>query len=271
MKAFKKYICLLKSIAVFTAMALMIACGTGRSQSDKTVEGQDDTSEIMVFAAASLTDVLGEIIDAFEVEYHVTVRTNMGSSGTLARQIEQGEIPDVFLSASETWADYVDSLGMMLPGTKTVFARNQLALIAPLNSDAQVAGIDNSLDLMSLLGSGRLSIGDPAHVPAGKYAEESLNYYGWLKGLEGRTLQAKDVRSALMVVELEEAPLGIVYSTDAQKSEKVKILSIFPEESHTPVTYMGGVCGEGEMAGEFFAFLNSEETNPVWDKYGFSK
>ena len=239
------------------------------TQNEKT--GSEEPQPLMIFAAASLTDVLSEIIDSFEVKHPVHIQTNMASSGTLARQIEQGGIPDLFISASKKWADYVDSLGHILPGTKRAIAGNELVLIAPLNSPLEVAAIDSTLDFISLLGSERLSVGDPAHVPAGKYARQSLEYFGWYSSLEQKTLPAKDVRSALMVVEMEEAPLGIVYRTDAQKSSKVKILNTFPEKSHQPVVYMGGICKDNTMAKTFFEYLNSENTGKIWTKYGFKR
>jgi molybdate transport system substrate-binding protein len=263
---------LLSLLSVFTLIFLALSCGTG---SKKNVQNKSGDSEvqppIMVFAAASLTDVLSEIIDSFEVKYQVKVQTNMASSGTLARQIEQGGTPDIFISASKKWADYIDSLGYILSGTKVAIAKNDLVLIAPLNSTLEVSVIDSSLNFVFLLGGERLSIGDPAHVPAGKYAQQSLQYFGWYDQLNGKTLPAKDVRSALMVVEMEEAPLGIVYRTDARKSVKVKILNAFPENSHKPIVYMGGVCKDNSTAKAFFDYLNSDATKVTWLKYGFKK
>jgi molybdate transport system substrate-binding protein len=150
---------LLSLLSVFTLIFLALSCGTG---SKKNVQNKSGDSEvqppIMVFAAASLTDVLSEIIDSFEVKYQVKVQTNMASSGTLARQIEQGGTPDIFISASKKWADYIDSLGYILSGTKVAIAKNDLVLIAPLNSTLEVSVIDSSLNFVFLLGGERLSI-----------------------------------------------------------------------------------------------------------------
>ena len=255
-------------ILILTGTILMIvSCGNGSKSTDTDKKEQN----IMVFAAASLTDVLSEIIDSFEVKYQVKIQTNMASSGTLARQIEQGGTPDVYISASKKWADYVDSIGGLLPGTKMQIVKNELALIAPQNSPVKVAEIDGSLDIISMLGNNRLSMGDPAHVPAGRYAKQALEYFGWWSQLENRILPGKDVRSALMVVEMGESPLGIVYRTDALKSKKVTILSTFPEQSHKPVVYVGGICKDNDAAKQFFAFLTGEETRGIWEKYGFKK
>ena len=256
-------------IALVTLALFLYACGTGKSKTGKNEEGTEQ--QIMVFAAASLTDVLSEIIDSFEVKTHIMVQTNMASSGTLARQIEQGGSPDIFISASKKWANYVDSMGLILPGFREEIAQNELVLIAPINTTLKAEKIDSTLDFISLTGTGRLSIGDPAHVPAGKYARQSLEYFGWYKPLENKTLPAKDVRSALMVVEMEESPIGIVYKTDAMKSGKVIILTKFPDKSHKPIVYVAGVCKDNPAAKEFFTFLNSGETLPIWVKYGFKK
>lgn len=269
MKKFLTKLC--KGIAMITVFVMLFSCGTNPEKAVESVDIISVKPEIMVFSAASLTDVLGEIVDSFEVKYGAVVQTNMASSGTLARQIEQGGAPDVYISASKKWANYVDSLGFILPGFKGGIARNELVLIAPHNSSIEVGVIDSTLGFVSLLGTERLSMGDPAHVPAGKYAKQSLVYYGWFDKLKDKTLPAKDVRSALMVIEMEEAPLGVVYRTDARKSEKVKILNTFPENSHKPIVYVAGVCRDDETAKNFFAFLNSAETIAIWKKHGFKK
>lgn len=257
-----------KGMAIMIALTFFFSCNTGKSKTDKNNETEQP---IMIFAAASLTNVLTEIVDSFEVKYKVKIQTNLASSGTLARQIEQGGIPDIYLSASKKWADYVDSLGVIQKGYKTNIAKNNLVLIAPLNSELVVPAIDSSFNMLSVIGSERLSMGDPTHVPAGKYAKQSLTYYGWYNQLKDKLLPAKDVRSALMVVELGETPLGIVYRTDAQKSKRVKILNTFPECSHKPIVYVGGVCKNNKNAIAFFNYLNSDLTKAIWSKYGFEK
>ncbi len=255
----------LLKLTAFIALILATSCKpVGNSKSST----EDKT--LMVFSAASLTDVLSELADSFEVKYKVKVKTNMASSGTLARQIEQGGKPDIYISASKKWADYVDSLGYIQKGFKATIANNQLVLIAPKTSTTEVASIDSTLDFISLLKDARLSMGDPAHVPAGKYAKQSLEYYGWYKQLNGKTLPAKDVRSALMVVEMEEAPMGIVYKTDALKSTKVKILNSFPENSHKPIMYVSGVINDKQIAKDFFAYIQTAQAKTIWEKYGFN-
>ena len=196
---------------------------------------------IMVFAAASLTNVMAEMIDSFNITHAIKVKTNFTSSGTLARQIEQGGSADIYLSANTKWSNYIDSLGYFIKDYKSNIAENTLVLIASIDSDLNPVSIDSTLNLSALLQNERLSIGDPKHVPAGRYAKQAITYLGQYEQLQPQLLPAKDVRSALMVVEMSEAPLGIVYATDAQKSKKVKIIGTFPEQSHQPVIYAGGV------------------------------
>jgi molybdate transport system substrate-binding protein len=261
-----------KLFALSFVAIFLFSCGTG---TQKKTNAENTNSEalqpIMVFAAASLTDVISEIVDSFEVKYNVKVQINLASSGTHVRQIEQGGSPDVIISASNQLANYIDSMGYMVAGTKKIITKNELVLIAPGNSTIEIEAIDSNLDFLSLLATERLSMGDPSHVPAGKYAKQSLEYFGWYSKLEGKILPAKDVRSALMVVEMEEAPLGIVYRTDAQKSTKVKILGTFPEPSHKPIVYVGGICKDNSTAKAFFEYVNSDATKAIWAKYGFIK
>ncbi|WP_430931751.1 molybdate ABC transporter substrate-binding protein [Saccharicrinis sp. 156] len=250
----------------FILLLFLASCDFSNPKVSGTEAGKD---VLMIFAGASLTDVLTEIIDSFEINNDVRVQTNFASSGTLARQIQQVGAPDVYISASKKWADYVDSLGMVQPDYKTVVASNQLVFIAPLKSNLKIAAIESSFDIVQALGSGRLSIGDPSHVPAGKYAEQALTHYGWYHQVKKQSIPAKDVRSALMFVELGEAPLGIVYKTDALKSKKVKILGTFPETSHEPILFIASVCKNNPRAKDFYAFLNSAVSKQVWNKHGF--
>jgi len=257
---------LTRGLAFIAVAVLLFSCGN-----KKTTETTSEPVTISVYAAASLSDVLTEIIDSFQVNNNVKVVTNLASSGTLARQIEQGEVPDLFLSASKKWGDYVDSLGHKIKEYKKPFAKNDLVLIAPADSKLGELTIDSSLNMLEMLGDWRLSVGDPEHVPAGKYAQQALTYYGWYTDLQPKLLPAKDVRSALMVVEMGESPLGIVYRSDALKSEKVKILGAFPKQSHKPITYVAVVCKDNQATIDFYDFINCEAMLPIWSKYGFNK
>lgn len=251
---------------------LLFSCGTGtRKETKKDSKNPEKLQPIMVFAAAGVSEPLNEIIDSFELKYPVKVQTNYASSGTLARQIEQQELPGLFISASKKWMNYVDSLRLVVNREIIEIAHDKLVLISPLNSTVNQVLVDSSLNLKKLLGDGMLSLGDPAHVPAGEYARQSLKYYGWLSLVEKKMLKAKDVRSAVMVVEMEEVPLGIAYYTVASKSEKVNIIGCFPENAHKPIVFTAAICKQNKYTTAFFNFLNSPVSNVIWKKYGFTK
>jgi molybdate transport system substrate-binding protein len=141
--------------------------------------------------------------------------------------------------------------------------------VVPQNSSIDTLNISSSLDFPKAF-AGRLAIGDPAHVPAGQYAAEALKSLGWYKSLEPRFLKTKDVRSALMVVELGECEMGIVYATDAMKSDKVRAVGVFPESSHQPVEYWAakGKYG-GSAADSLLNYLHSAEADYIWKSFGF--
>lgn len=226
---------------------------------------------LLVYSAASLSDVMKELRDSFEVRYEKEVMLNFASSGTLARQIEHGGNPDVYLSANLRWAKYVDSLGYIVDTLMQNVAYNSLVLIAPKESSLLSLEIDSMLDLKILLGSRYLAMGNPAHVPAGKYAKETLEYYAQYLSLEENLLFAKDIRSALMMVEMGEAELGLVYATDAVKSQKVKVLQHMSEESHSRIRYVASLCQDNELALSFYKYINSDAALLVWEKHGFKK
>lgn len=250
--------------------SVLHACSMSSSKNTNTI---DDAKEknVIVFAGVGLADVLEEIAYLFEIKHHVQVKLNLASSGTLARQIKSGATADVYISASKKWADYADSLGITKKGYRSVIAQNQLVLVAPITKGPFNITIDSNCNIHALLKSERLSIGDPAHVPAGEYAKQALTYYGWFTQIGKQFLFAKDVRSALMVVEMEEAPLGIVYRTDALKSKKVKIIDTFPEVSHKPIVFTASVCSSNTYAYKFYEYLLSEEASHIFAKYGFKK
>jgi molybdate transport system substrate-binding protein len=270
-------------IFITAMMGILSACKSGPVAGDPEVQEMASgpsgskpeaalppaPEELMVFAAASLTDVMTDITAVFEQKTHIRVLLNLASSGTLARQMELGNQPDVFVSASKKWADYVAEKGFTQKKWTQTVARNDLVLVAPGDSPLNPVKIDADLNFPSLSGDERLSLGDPAHVPAGKYAREALDHFGWYAPMKDKLLPAKDVRSALMVVELGEAPVGIVYRTDAEKSAKVKILGVFPEASHKPIQYVATVCSQHREAVDLFHFLTSPEAMGIWKKYGF--
>jgi molybdate transport system substrate-binding protein len=228
--------------------------------------------QITVYAAASLTDALKTIDGDYTSHSGVAVVESFASSSTLARQIEAGAPAQVFISADTKWMDYVAQKGLIEPATRINMLGNRLALIAPADAGGSPLAIDRTLDWQKLLGrDGRLSVGDPDHVPAGIYAKEALTHLGVWAALEPRLARAEDVRGALVLVERSEAPLGIVYVTDARISPKVRIVGVFPETLHSPIVYPFAVVkGAGSPSVQaYFRFLSGPKARSVFAGYGF--
>ncbi len=230
-----------------------------------------ETNSILVYSGAGLTDVITELSDSFQVKYNTKVHLNLASSGTLARQIEHGGEPDVYISASLRWANYVADLGFVVDSMVQDVCYNDLVLIAPSDSKIDTLVFDSTLNLSVLLKGNYFAIGNPAHVPVGKYAKESLSFYQQYELVLPYLLLAKDTRSVLMTVEMGEAALGMVYYTDALRSEKVKIVATLPEISHSKIKYVGSLCKNDPMALAFLAYIDLEEVQWIWKKYGFKK
>ncbi|MEO1224632.1 MAG: molybdate ABC transporter substrate-binding protein [Pseudomonadota bacterium] len=229
--------------------------------------------ELTVFAAASLTEALTEVSAAFEEETGHTVDMVFASSSTLARQIESGAPADVFISASPAWMDYLDDQGLIDPPTRRDLLVNALVLIAP---SGQAEPLDLREQLPEALGTdGRLAIGDPDHVPAGIFAAEALLSLGLWDELADRTARTGSVRAALALVERGEAPLGIVYATDAEITDGVAIVATFPEDSHQPIVYpVARIAEPGSPVGDrsvrtYLRYLADEAAAEIFRDHGF--
>nr|WP_163501357.1 molybdate ABC transporter substrate-binding protein [Halomonas socia] len=226
-----------------------------------------------VSAAASMTDAMDEAIEAYTAQHQdTTIVPVYASSSTLARQIVSGAPSDLFISANLDWMDWLEEQEVPLQERANLL-QNRLALIAPASSEVQefTPGEDGALE--GLLGAGdRLSVGDPDHVPAGIYAQQALEALGEWEALEPRLARANHVRGALALVERGETPAGIVYQTDAEASEGVRTLGLFPLDSHDPVVYpVALIDAEGnDDAAAFRAWLESEEALEIFAAHGFS-
>ncbi|MEX0923929.1 MAG: molybdate ABC transporter substrate-binding protein [Rhodovibrionaceae bacterium] len=230
--------------------------------------------DLTVFAAASLTDVMTAAGEVFRGKTGSEVRFSFASSSTLARQIEAGAPAQIFASANESWMDYLEERQLILAGSRESPIANRLVLIAPASSARGSVGVDVNLDLPALLGEGgRLVLGDPEHVPAGIYAKQALKSLGLWAGVEDRLARTDTARAALALVESGEAPLGIVYATDAKISEGVEAVGTIPASAHTPITYPFALLaeGDGEAARAFLAYLLGEEGISIFESFGFSR
>src|SRR5262252_3026285 len=215
--------------------------------------------EVTVFAAASLQNALEEIGATYKERTGHTAKFSFAASSALARQIEQGAPASVFASADEQWMDYLQQRKLIVDATRKDVLGNSLVLVVPAESKAQV-DLKPGFDFAQVLGSdGRWVTGDPSNVPVGRYAQEALTNLGVWDVAEKRLVRAENVRVALTFVERGEAAAGIVYSTDAAISQKVRVAGVFPATSHKPVTYPVAAVAkyDNPTTREFLAFLES--------------
>jgi molybdate transport system substrate-binding protein len=230
----------------------------------------NEAKTVIVFAAASTTNAMTDIARLFEKQNSGAVIFSFASSSTLAKQIENGAPADIYLSANQEWMDYLAGKGMIVAGSRFDLLSNRIVLIAPVKSPLEKVWIDAGLDLVRLIGDGRFAMGDPDHVPVGIYGKQAFEKLGLWNSLKNRIAPANDVRAALVMVERNETPLGLVYVTDAAISKKVKIIGVFPEDSHPPVVYPAAMIRETDMSRMFFDLLKTKAAADIFRKYGFS-
>ena len=219
---------------------------------------------ITVFAAASLKNALDE------VDSGIKVIASYAASSSLMKQIEQGAPADVFLSADIDWMDYGIKHNLIKNDTRKDLLGNRLVLIAPKDSKIGNVTIAPGFDLAALVGSGRIATGDVRAVPAGLYAKAALEKLGIWPSVESKIAMAENVRAALVLVARGEAPLGIVYETDAKIDPSVKIIGVFPEDSHPTIIYPVAMTKDAKPdAAQYLAFLITPEARAVFERYGF--
>src|SRR4051812_24499820 len=189
--------------------------------------------QVTVFAAASLKNALDDINTAWKAATGKSATISYAASSALAKQIEQGAPADVFISADLDWMAYLSDRKLTKKDTEHQLLGNRIVLVAPADS-ATKADIVKGFDLAGLLADGKLAMGNVDSVPAGKYGKEALEKLGMWASVEKSIAQAENVRAALALVSTGEAPLGIVYQTDAAADPKVRIVGTFPDDSHKP-------------------------------------
>lgn len=225
---------------------------------------------LTVFAAASLQNALEEISAAQRRAGGAPARLAFAASSTLARQIERGAPADVYVSADLAWMDYLAERGRIVQGSRVIVARNRLVLIAPA-ADAAPLEIAPGVALLERLGRGRLALGDPDHVPAGRYAKAALESLGLWASLAAHLAPVENVRVALALVARGEAPLGIVYASDVAVEPGVRVVGMFPPGSHPPIVYPAArvVGGAHDAAKRYLAFLRSAAARAAFARQGF--
>ena len=235
----------------------------------RCLAAQTDHPSVVVFAAASLTNVLQEIGDSFTRESAIPVKFSFAASSTLARQIEAGAPADVFFSADIEWMDYLQGRQLIRIASRHDVVANHLVLVAPADSKIQMK-IAPHFALASTLGTGHLTTGDPDSVPVGRYAREALTQLGVWNEVEKRLVRADSVRSALAFVDRGEAELGIVYATDAEIDKNVRVVDVFPDSTHLPIVYPIALTATAAADGlKFVEFVRGKAGDAVFRKYGF--
>jgi molybdate transport system substrate-binding protein len=226
---------------------------------------------ILVFAAASMKNALDDVDAAFTTKTGAKVVASYAASSALMKQIEQGAPADVFISADLQWMDYGEQKKLINSSTRVNLLGNRLVLIAPKDSTIGNVTIAPGFDLAGLAGTGRIATGDVRAVPVGIYAKEALEKLGIWASVEQKLAMTDNVRAALVLVARGEAPLGIVYETDAKVEPGVKIVGIFPDDSHSPIIYpVAATTGAKPDGVSYLAFLRSQAAKAIFEKYGFT-
>ena len=228
-------------------------------------------AETTVFAAASLTDVLPALASRYVAQGGRPVRFSFASSSTLARQLEIGAQAQLFVSADDEWMAYLTKKGLVEESTIANVAGNELALITAADSALAPAAVSEQSPLLAWLGGRRLALGDPSHVPAGRYAQAALEHLGLWASVEKHLAPAESVRTALVYVSQGEAALGIVYVSDLKRAAGVKLIGVFPANSHPAIVYPAAMIKgvKDPEARKFLAFLLGPEAVPLWRESGF--
>jgi molybdate transport system substrate-binding protein len=251
-----------RTLAICVFSGVFFASGVG---------GQAQTGgKLVVFAAASLATALNAIQPIFAQDKNQPVAISYGSSGTLAKQIEQGAPADVFISADTKWIDYLGKKNLLAPGTRRDLLGNDLVLIEPAGGQTKLK-IKPGFDLATLAGDGKIAVCTVASCPAGIYAKEAFTKLGIWGAVEPKLAQAANVRGALALVARGEAKFGVVYATDAKAEPKVRVIDVFPADSHSAIVYPVAVVASSKNANAatFEAFLTSQAAVKILTKQGF--
>jgi len=227
------------------------------------------SSDVLIFAAASLRNVIDDLAAPCKQNTGVSYKTSYAASSTLAKQINEGAPADLFISADLEWMDDVATHKMIQLDTRINLLGNDLVLVAP-KASTMTLKIGPNFGLAAALGSGRLAVGDPAAVPAGLYAKAALTSLGVWDSVSSHLAPAENVRAALLLVSRAEAPLGIVYRTDAIADPSVRIVDVFPESSHPPIVYPAALTTRASAtARRVLDYLRGPAARAVFEKQGF--
>lgn len=246
--------------SVVTALLLAFASSLYAAEPDE---------DIVIYAAASLTNAVTEIAKIYQNETQTEIKTSFASSSTLAKQIENGAPADIFISADTKWMRYLKDKKTLNEASIANLLTNHLVLIVPKGKQLNIE-MNKSFDFFSAF-NGKLCTGEMESVPVGIYAKQALNALGWLDAAKSRIVGTQDVRAALRLVERGECAVGIVYETDAKISNKVDTIASFPDNTHEQIVYpLSLTKGAGLKATAFYNYLKSDKAKLIFTQYGFS-
>jgi molybdate transport system substrate-binding protein len=226
--------------------------------------------KVNVFAASSLKNALDAVSASWKADTAKETTLTYAASNALAKQIEAGAPADIFVSADLTWMKYLTDKNLISKGSDIQLLGNEIILVAPKDSKIELK-IENGFKLADAVGTGKLAMANVESVPAGKYGKAALEKLGVWASVEGKVAQTENVRAALKLVDLGEAPLGIVYATDAKSDSGVKVVGTFPADSHAPIIYPAGIVAASKNpdASEFLKYLQSDKAKAIFVAQGF--
>ena len=265
MTTFRDDFSAIRTSRVLTAIVAVILAVT----TALTAAREAQTAPLLVFAAASLQTALDELSPAIERSAGARVRMSYAASSALARQIENDAPADVFISADLDWMNYVAERRLIQPETRVNLVGNTLVLVAPAGRNVSLK-IGPGFPLAAALGQERLAVADPTSVPAGKYAQAALTSLGVWSAVANKIAAAENVRGALLLVSRGEAPLGIVYKTDAVADRGVAVVDTFPASTHPAIVYPAAATAHASAgAARVLAFLRSADARAAFARQGF--
>ncbi len=227
------------------------------------------TEAVILYAAASTSNAINEIVTQFnQTTPNIKVKVSFASSSTLAKQIEAGAPADIYISANPNWMDYLQKRHLIVNKSRKNLLKNQIVLVTPKGKQIAVK-MNSHFDFAKQL-TGKLCLGDTAHVPAGIYAKQALVSLGWWSQVKPQVVGSSDARASLALIERAECAAGIVYTTDANASNKIKLIAKFPSNTHKPIVYpVASIAPENHAAHIFLQYLSSSPATKIFNQYGF--
>jgi len=255
-------------VLITTLFCSMLGCTSKEKSETAASNPKSEPVTLTISAAASLKNSMNEVKKLYEAKNsNVTLTFNFGASGALQQQIEQGADVDIFISAAAKQMDTLESKDLILKDTRKDLLQNDVVLIVPSDNSTIKSFNDLTTDKAK-----KIALGEPKSVPAGQYAEEVFTKLGILDKIKGKAVYAKDVTEVLTWVKTGNADAGIVYTTDAKTTDKVKIIATAPSDSHKPVIYPAAIIKpskKADAAKDLMSFLTSTKAKVVFEKYGF--